>query len=38
VGVIATSATDLRIAFSCVETDEVDDLFERLHRAIQELR
>jgi len=37
VGLIATSATDLRVAFSCLEVDEVENLFETLHRAIQEL-
>jgi aspartate/methionine/tyrosine aminotransferase len=37
-GVIATSPTDLRIAFSCLEVDEVEPLFELIHRAIQELR
>jgi aspartate/methionine/tyrosine aminotransferase len=38
VGLIATSPTDLRVAFSCLEVDEVDPLFEALHKAIQELR
>jgi aspartate/methionine/tyrosine aminotransferase len=38
VGVVSTSPTDLRIAFSCVETDEVEELFELVHKAIQELR
>ncbi|MCZ6464602.1 MAG: aminotransferase class I/II-fold pyridoxal phosphate-dependent enzyme [Proteobacteria bacterium] len=38
VGLIATSATDLRIAFSCLELEEVEPLFETLHKAIQELR
>lgn len=36
VGVIATSASDVRIAFSCLEVDDVETLFELLHRAIQE--
>jgi aspartate/methionine/tyrosine aminotransferase len=38
VGLIATGPTDLRVAFSCLEVEEVEPLFETLHRAIQELR
>jgi aspartate/methionine/tyrosine aminotransferase len=38
VGLIATSPTDLRIAFSCLEVDEVEPLFEDVHRAIAQLR
>ncbi len=38
VGLIATSATDIRVAFSCLEADDVEPLFEALHQAIQELR
>jgi hypothetical protein len=37
IGVIATSPTDLRVAFSCLELEEIEPLFETLHRAIQEL-
>ena len=37
VGVVATSPTDLRVAFSCLELAEIEPLFETLHRAIQEL-
>jgi len=37
VGLIATSATDIRIAFSCLEVEDVEPLFEALHKAIQEL-
>jgi len=37
IGVIATSQSDLRVAFSCLEVDEVEPLFEALHQAIQEL-
>jgi aspartate/methionine/tyrosine aminotransferase len=37
-GLIAASETDLRIAFSCLEVEQVEPLFETLHRAIQELR
>ena len=38
IGTIATGGHDLRIAFSCLEVDQVEELFETLHRAIQELR
>ena len=38
VGLIATSATDIRVAFSCLEADDVEPLFEALHQAIGELR
>lgn len=38
VGLIATSATDIRVAFSCLDANDVEPLFEALHRAIQELR
>jgi aspartate/methionine/tyrosine aminotransferase len=37
IGVIATGPTDVRIAFSCLEVDEIEPLFEALHKAIQEL-
>jgi aspartate/methionine/tyrosine aminotransferase len=37
IGVIATSPTDIRVAFSCLEVDEVEPLFEALHRAISEI-
>ena len=37
IGVIATGPSDLRIAFSCLEVEDVEALFEALHKAIQEL-
>ncbi len=37
VGLISTSPTDIRIAFSCLAVEDVEALFEALHRAIQEL-
>ncbi len=37
-GLIANSPTDIRIAFSCLEVEQVEPLFEVLHRGIQELR
>ena len=38
IGLIATGSSDLRIAFSCLELDEIEPLFEALHQAIQQLR
>jgi aspartate/methionine/tyrosine aminotransferase len=38
VGLIATSPTDIRVAFSCLEVTDVEPLFEALHLAIQTLR
>ena len=38
VGLIATSPTDIRVAFSCLELDQIEPLFETLHKAIEELR
>lgn len=37
-GLIATSPTDIRVAFSCLEAEEVEPLFETLHEAVQKLR
>ena len=37
VGLIATSPTDIRVAFSCLEEKDVEPLFEALHEAIQSL-
>lgn len=37
-GIVATSPTDLRIAFSCTELEQIEPLFELIHKAIQELR
>lgn len=38
VGLIATSPTDIRVAFSCLELDQIEPLFEALDQAIRELR
>jgi aspartate/methionine/tyrosine aminotransferase len=38
VGLISTSPTDIRVAFSCLELDQIEPLFETLHQAILELR
>jgi aspartate/methionine/tyrosine aminotransferase len=37
-GVIATSPSDIRVAFSCLEIPQVEPLFEALHQTIQGLR
>jgi aspartate/methionine/tyrosine aminotransferase len=37
-GLVSTGPTDLRVAFSCLELDEVEPLFETIHRGIEELR
>jgi aspartate/methionine/tyrosine aminotransferase len=37
-GLISTAPTDLRVAFSCLEVEQVAPLFETVHQAIQELR
>ncbi len=38
VGVIALGEEDIRIAFSCVELEEIEDLFEVLYIACEELK
>jgi aspartate/methionine/tyrosine aminotransferase len=38
VGLISTTDTDLRIAFSCLEVAQVEPLFETIHQAVGELR
>jgi len=38
IGLIASGGSDLRVAFSCLEVDQVEPLFEALHQAIQDLR
>jgi len=38
VGLISTSPTDLRVAFSCLEVEEIEPLFDVVHQAIGELR
>jgi len=37
IGLVSEGETDLRIAFSCLELEQIEPLFEALHRAIQEL-
>jgi aspartate/methionine/tyrosine aminotransferase len=38
IGVIATGESDIRVAFSCLEVEEIEPLFEAVDRAIRELR
>ncbi len=38
VGLIATAKHDIRVAFSCLEVEEIEPMFEIVHQAIQELR
>lgn len=37
VGIISINETDIRIAFSCLELDQIADLFDILYKAIKEL-
>jgi aspartate/methionine/tyrosine aminotransferase len=38
VGLISIGPTDLRVAFSCLELEDIEPLFECVHEAIAELR
>ena len=38
VGLISTADSDLRVAFSCLEVEQVQPLFDTVHQAIGELR
>ncbi|MBU4198479.1 MAG: aminotransferase class I/II-fold pyridoxal phosphate-dependent enzyme [Verrucomicrobia bacterium] len=37
VGVIATAETDIRVAFSCVEEQDIPDLFDQMFKCAQEM-
>ena len=37
IGVIATSPTDIRVAFSCIEVADIADLFERMYKCACEM-
>ncbi|MEJ9149669.1 aminotransferase class I/II-fold pyridoxal phosphate-dependent enzyme [Bacillus smithii] len=37
VGTVSINSTDLRIAFSCVEEDQLEDLFELIYQAAKDL-
>jgi aspartate/methionine/tyrosine aminotransferase len=38
VGLISIGSSDIRIAFSCLEEEQIEPLFDRIHQAIGELR
>ena len=38
IGLIATGPHDIRVAFSCLEVDDVEPLFEAMHEAIQKIQ
>jgi aspartate/methionine/tyrosine aminotransferase len=38
VGLISTAEADLRIAFSCLEVEQVESLFATIHQAVGEIR
>jgi aspartate/methionine/tyrosine aminotransferase len=38
VGVIAEGGTDIRVAFSCLETEEIGDLFAIMHRCATDMK
>ena len=37
IGVIALGETDIRVAFSCLELDQIEPLFQAMHQAISDL-
>ena len=38
IGVIATGGQDVRVAFSCLEVEDVQPLFEALHAVVSDLQ
>ncbi|WEK53358.1 MAG: aminotransferase class I/II-fold pyridoxal phosphate-dependent enzyme [Candidatus Cohnella colombiensis] len=38
VGTIALGTTDLRVAFSCIEEQHLEDLFDRIHKAVLDVK
>jgi aspartate/methionine/tyrosine aminotransferase len=38
VGTIALGGTDLRVAFSCIEEGQLEDLFDRIYQAVQDIK
>lgn len=38
VGTIALGTTDLRVAFSCIEETNLEDLFDRIHQAVLDVK
>ncbi|WP_127585601.1 aminotransferase class I/II-fold pyridoxal phosphate-dependent enzyme [Paenibacillus koleovorans] len=37
IGTIALGSTDLRVAFSCIEQEHLEDLFNKIHQGVQDL-
>jgi aspartate/methionine/tyrosine aminotransferase len=37
-GVIATSATDIRVAFSCLEVEQIEEVFDTIYKGWKDLR
>jgi len=38
VGTIALGETDLRVAFSCIEEEHLEELFDTIHRAVLDVK
>ncbi|TJY39753.1 aminotransferase class I/II-fold pyridoxal phosphate-dependent enzyme [Cohnella pontilimi] len=38
VGTIALGETDLRVAFSCIEEPQLEDLYDRIHQAVRDVK
>jgi len=38
VGVIAAGGNDVRVAFSCIEEKDLEDLFTLIHKGVKELQ
>ncbi|MCG8470925.1 MAG: aminotransferase class I/II-fold pyridoxal phosphate-dependent enzyme [Desulfobacterales bacterium] len=38
VGLISLGSTDIRVAFSCIELDDVKELFDTIYKGVQELK
>ena len=38
VGVIAVGGNDVRVAFSCIEEENVEELFELIYRGVMDLK
>ena len=38
VGVIATDSTDIRIAFSCLELEEIEEVFDAMYQGWKDLK
>ena len=37
IGVISVGDTDIRVAFSCIEVDEIPELFDLIHQGVKDL-